>query len=126
MIKFWSYIREYKKIRKEILNKLDKTILKGNVFFGTELNNFEKKFLKIYKSRFGAAVGSGTDALLISLKAINIRNGDEIITAANTAIPTISAIVNCGAKPKLVDVGDDYLMDTSKIEFAKASGSINK
>ena len=75
-----------------------------------------KKILKIYKSRFGAAVGSGTDALLISLKAINIRNGDEIITAANTAIPTISAIVNCGAKPKLVDVGDDYLMDTSKIE----------
>ena len=34
MIKFWSYIREYKKIRKEILNKLDKTILKGNVFLG--------------------------------------------------------------------------------------------
>ena len=116
MIKFWSYIREYKKIRKEILNKLDKTILKGSIFFGTELNNFEKKFIKKYKSRFGTAVGSGTDALLISLKAINIRNGDEIITAANTAIPTISAIVNCGAKPKLVDVGDDYLMDTSKIE----------
>ena len=116
MIKFWSYTREYKKIRKEILKKLDKTFLKGDIFFGSELDNFEKKFIKKYKSRFGVAVGSGTDALLISLKAINVRNGDEIITAANTAIPTISAIVNSGAKPKLVDIGEDYLMDTSKIE----------
>ena len=116
MIKFWNYTREYKKIRKEILDKLDKTIIKGNIFFGAELDNFEKKFIKRYKSKFGVAVGSGTDALLISLKAINIRNGDEIITAANTAIPTISAIVNSGAKPKLVDVGEDYLIDTSKIE----------
>ena len=116
MIKFWSYTREYKKIREEILNKLDKTFLKGNIFFGTELDNFEKKFINKYKSRFGIAVGSGTDALLISLKAIEIKNGDEIITAANTAIPTISAIVNSGAKPKLVDIGEDYLIDTSKVE----------
>ena len=41
MIKFWSYTREYKKIRKEILKKLDKTFLKGDIFFGTELDNFE-------------------------------------------------------------------------------------
>ncbi len=89
---------------------------KGEIFFGNELKSFESNFLKKYKSKFGIAVGSGTDALLISLKAINIRNGDEVITAANTAIPTISAIVNCGAKPRLVDVQEDYLMDTSKIE----------
>ena len=112
MIKFWSYEREYKKIKKKIFSKLDKTFLKGNIFFGTELVNFEKKFVKKYKSRFGVAVGSGTDAILISLKALNIRSGDEIITAANTAIPTISAIVNSGAIPKLVDVGEDYLIDT--------------
>ena len=61
-------------------------------------------------------MGSGTDALLLSLKAINIKNGDEVITAANTAIPTISAIVNSGAKPVLVDIKNDYLIDTSKIE----------
>ena len=54
--------------------------------------------------------------MYISLKALNIKNGDEVITAANTAIPTISAIVNAGAKPKLVDVGEDYLIDPLKIE----------
>ena len=110
MIKFWNYTREYKLLRKEIITKVDKTISKGVTFFGNELKSFESNFLKKYKSKFGIAVGSGTDALLISLRAIDIENGDEVITAANTAIPTISAIVNCGAKPRLVDVCEDYLM----------------
>ena len=49
---------------------------------------------------------------------MNIKKGDEVITAANTAIPTISAIVNSGATPKLVDIDEDYLIDTSKIKQA--------
>ena len=116
MINFWSYTREYKKIKNVILKKIDKTISKGNIFFGDELKKFEKSFLKKNKSKFGIAVGSGTDALLISLMAINIKRGDEVITAANTAIPTISAIVNSGAIPRLVDIRDDYLIDTTKIQ----------
>ena len=116
MISFWSYKREYKKSNKKILKKIDQVLLKGNIFFGSELKKFEKNFLLKYSSKYGIAVGSGTDALYISLKALNIKNGDEVITAANTAIPTISAIVNAGAKPKLVDVGEDYLIDPLKIE----------
>ena len=80
------------------------------------MDKFEKKFRLTYKSKYGSAVGSGTDALLIALKSINIKKGDEVITAANTAIPTISAIINSGAIPKLVDIKDDYLIDCSKIE----------
>jgi len=116
MISFWSYKKEYKKINKKILKKIDQVLSKGNIFFGSELKKFEKDFLSKNRSKYGIAVGSGTDALYISLKAINIRNGDEVITAANTAIPTISAIVNSGATPVLVDVGEDYLMDPLKIE----------
>ena len=51
--------------------------------------------------------------LAISLLA-QFKKGDEIITAANTAIPTISAIILAGAKPKLVDIGEDYLIDQKK------------
>ena len=43
----------------------------------------------------------------ISLKALNIGLGDEVITVANTAIPTITAIINSGAKPKFADIGED-------------------
>ena len=116
MIKFWSYKKEYVKYKKKILSKINKTILKGNIFFGPQLENFEKKFVKKYKGKYGIAVGSGTDALLISLKTLNLKPGDEIITAANTAIPTISAIINAGGTPRLVDVNEDYLIDVNKIK----------
>ena len=116
MIKFWSYKREYQKYRKNILSNLRKTINNGSIFFGEELIKFEKNFIKKYKSKYGIAVGSGTDAILLSLKSIGIGPGDEVITASNTAIPTISAIINSGAKPILVDTGDDYLIDINKIE----------
>ena len=73
MIKFWSYDKEYKKYQKQILSNINRTILKGNIFFGSQLENFEKRFIKKYKGKYGIAVGSGTDALLISLKTLNLK-----------------------------------------------------
>tara|TARA_B110000285_G_C15063154_1_gene583555 strand:+ start:386 stop:1510 length:1125 start_codon:yes stop_codon:yes gene_type:complete len=115
MIDFWSYKKEYKILKKEILNSIDKTFSNGVIFFGKNLISFENNFIKRYKSKYGLAVKSGTDALLISLMAIGIKRGDQVITAANTAIPTISAIINSGATPVLVDVNNDYLMDHTKV-----------
>jgi len=116
MIKFWNYDREYKKYKNFLLQKIDKTLQKGNIFFGKELELFEKNFIKLNKGKYGIAVGSGTEALLIALKTLNLKKGDEVITAANTAIPTISAIINAGGLPKLVDIGKDYLIDVNKIQ----------
>jgi len=116
MIKFWSYKKEYLKYKKKILGGVDKSLKSGSIFFSNELVTFEKSFVKKYKTKYGIAVGSGTDAITIAIKSLNIKPGDEIITAANTAIPTITAIINAGAKPKLVDIGDDYLIDVTKIE----------
>ena len=116
MVKFWSYKSEYKKYKKILLRNIDKTISKGEIFFGKQIRTFEKKFIKKYKAKYGIAVGSGTEALFISLKTLNLKPGDEIITAANTAIPTISAIINAGGTPRLVDIGEDYLIDVKKIE----------
>ena len=116
MINFWSYKSEYNKYRQQFKKIFDQTLKSGLIFFGPNLINFENNFIKKYKSKYGIAVGSRTDALLISLMAINIKKGDEVITASNTAIPTISAIVNSGAKPVLVDINNDYLIDVDKIE----------
>jgi len=116
MIKFWSYQAEYKNIRKRLLKSIDSTIKKGAIFFGEQLKSFENNFIRENKGSYGAAVGSGTDALIIALKVFNISRGDEVITVSNTAIPTVSAITNVGARARFADIGDDYLIDVSKIE----------
>ena len=61
--------------------------------------------------------------MLISLRALNLKNGDEVITASNTAIPTIPTIINAGGKPKLVDIGNDYLIDVKNKKSMKNNNS---
>jgi len=116
-INFWDYRQEYKFLKKKkLFSKIDKTLTSGKIFFGTELETFEKNFLKFNNSLFGLAVKNGTDALILSIKALGIKEGDEIITVSLTAIPTISAIVSTGAKPVFVDVNEDCLINTKDIE----------
>ena len=118
MIKTWSYKEEYLTYRKKILSSIDKTLKSGDLFFGNQLRRFEKNFLYLNKFKYGVAVGSGTDSIIIALGALGIGNNkdDEVITVSNTAIPTVSAIKSAGAKAVFVDVGSDYLMDPNKIQ----------
>ena len=116
MIKAWSYLNEYKILRKRVLKSIDLSLKSGKIFFGNEINKFEKKFIKNNNLRYGAAVGSGTDALYIALLALGIGKGDEVITVSNTAIPTVSAIKSTGARVKFVDINYNYLIDDNKIE----------
>ena len=116
MIKAWSYIEEYKDLRKKILKSIDVTLKSGQIFFGKELRKFEKRFIKENNLKYGVAVGSGTDALYIALLGLGIKEGDEVITVSNTAIPTVSAIKKCGAKTIFVDIGSDYLINPNNIE----------
>ena len=116
MIKSWDYKNEYNYLKKDILSAINKVLKSGNLFFGGELEKFEKNFLKINNSKYGVAVGSGTDAIYLSLKALNIGRNDEVMTVANTAIPTVAAIRNTGASVKFIDIGKDYLIDVNKIE----------
>ena len=116
MIKSWTYLDEYKKYKNQFSKKILHALNSGNIFFGNQLKTFEKNFLRLYKFKYGSAVGSGTDAIYISLKALEIGHGDEVITVSNTAIATVSAIVMSGAKPRFIDVGKDYLINTDLIE----------
>ena len=116
MKKPWTYVKEYKELRKKILFSNDRTLKSGQIFFGQELIKFEKQFIKSNNLKYGIAVGSCTEAIYISLVALGIGKGDEVITVSNTAIPTVSAIRNTGADIKFVDIRDDYLIDTNKIE----------
>ena len=111
MIKPWSYEDEYKFLRKKILKSLDKVFKSNKLFFGSELDKFEKNFIKSNNSKYGVGVKSGTEALTIALRALKISKNDEVITVSNTAIPTIAAIKSVGARVKFVDVDEYYLMN---------------
>jgi aminotransferase EvaB len=116
IIKYWDYLREYNQLRPKIIKSINNVFKSGKLFFGSELKKFEKKFCNYNNSKFGLGVANGTDALIIALKSFGVGDGDEVITVANTAIPTVAAIVAVGAIPIFVDVGNDYLIDVNKIE----------
>ena len=118
MIKYWEYLREYRKLKHKILSSVNKVFESGTLIFGQELEKFEKNFCKFNNSKYGLGVGSGTDALFIALKTFGIGTGDEVITVSNTAIPTVAAIKNTGAEVKFVDIGKDFLIDVKKIKHA--------
>lgn len=103
---------DYNSIFKEI-----KKVIKFNDFtLGKNVDKFEEKIKKLLKSKYVISVGSGTDAIMLSLKCIGVRERDEVITTPYTFYATIGAIATLGAKPVFVDVKDDYNLDPQKIE----------
>tara|TARA_Y100001970_G_scaffold286831_1_gene409950 strand:+ start:678 stop:1802 length:1125 start_codon:yes stop_codon:yes gene_type:complete len=121
MIKVWDYVKEYDAMRSEILDAVDQVFKNGVLVYGPRLKEFEEKFSKYNECKFGIGVGNCTDAITIALRACNIGPSDEVITTSNTAVPTVTAIVNAGATVKFVDINKYSLIDVSKI-----SSAINK
>ena len=105
---------DYSKIFKEV----EKVVKKGDYTLGKEVDLCEKNFAKRTGAKHAISVGNGTDALLLSLKALGIGAGDEVITVPYTFVATVGSIVTAGAKPVFVDVKDDYNIDEKKIVAA--------
>ena len=116
MIKVWDYVKEYDLLRDDILKAVDDVFKGGILIFGPRLEEFEEKFSKYNNCKYGLGVGNCTDAICIALRACGIGKGDEVITVSNTAVPTVTAIVNSGADAKFVDINKYSLMDVEKIE----------
>ncbi len=79
----------------------------GKYVLGHKLQMFERTFAQYVGTTYGVGVASGTDALYLSLRVLDIGMGDEVITTPFTAVPTISAIIMTGAKPIFADVDPD-------------------
>lgn len=105
---------DYSKIFKEV----EKVVKKGDYTLGNEVDVCEKNFAKRTGAKYAISVGNGTDALLLTLKALNIGSGDEVITVPYTFVATVGAIATAGAKPVFVDIKKDYNIDENKIEKA--------
>jgi dTDP-4-amino-4,6-dideoxygalactose transaminase len=116
MIPFLDLKGQYNQIKDEIEPAVFRVLNSGLFILGKEVEQFEKEFSNYIGSKHCITVASGTDAIMISLKAYGIKRGDEVITVANTASPTVMGILNAGATPVIVDCDGYYNIDAEKIE----------
>ena len=116
----WSYLpKQFGQAKiEEILDLFRAFVPTGDFTLGKPVRDFEQKFARMIGSRHAIGVNSGTDALRLSLKALAVGPGDEVITAANTFIATVGAIAENFARPVFVDCTDNFCMDVGQVEAA--------
>jgi aminotransferase EvaB len=100
------------------LGDIRELVRSGDFTLGKPLAKFEESFARLMEAPFAIGVGTGTDAIAMSLKMLGVGPGDEVITTPNTFIATVGAIVMTGARPAFVDSTDGYVIDPAKIEAA--------
>jgi dTDP-4-amino-4,6-dideoxygalactose transaminase len=108
----------YQRLKSEIDNAIIDCLTKGDLVFRQQLRDFEAHLASFVGVKYAVGLNSGYHALQFSLLAAGVGPGDEVITVAHTFVATVSAIVNVGAKPVLVEVSDDYNMDPDALEAA--------
>lgn len=116
-INVWSYLEEYEDYKDDLFDIISDVFSSGQLILGEKVQEFEENFSKWVGVKHGIGVGNGTDAIKLALLSMNIGKGDEVITVSNTAVPTVSAIIETGAKPVFCDVNlDDFNIDTELVE----------
>ena len=119
LIRRCDLVPQYKKFANEINEAVESVLSSGRYVLAENVIAFEKEFADYLGMNHAIGVNSGTDALMLSLWALNLNKGDEVITTSFTAIPTYSAICHVGATPVLVDIDPDtFLMDLQMVERA--------
>ena len=118
-VPFGDLARQYRSIAGEIDAAVNRVLGRGWFVLGQEVESFEREFATYIGVRHAVGVGSGTEAIHLALIAAGVSPGDEVITAANTCVPTVSAISFAGAATVLVDVDhDSFNLDPAKLESA--------
>ena len=108
---------QYLDYKDEITASINAVLENGHYILGEEVQHFENEFAAFNQVGHCIGVASGTDALILALKAAGIRQGDEVITPSHTATATVAAIRQTGAQPVFADIDSaSYTMDPEQLE----------
>ena len=102
--------------KEELLPIIESVLESGQYVGSNEIDSLENEIKQAFEVRHVIALNSGTDALMLSLIAIDVGSGDEVITPPNSFIASTAAISRVGATPVFVDVGSDQNIDPGSIE----------
>ena len=105
-------------IKDELITAISEVIDSGQFIHGEQVRTFEHQFSELCEVPYSVAVNSGTDAMILALRALSVGPGDEVITVPNSFVASTSCIALVGARPVFVDVGPDLNMDVSLLEAA--------
>jgi len=123
-IPFIDLKSQYQALKPEIDARIHAVLDHGQYIMGPEVKELEEKLQEYTQAKHCITVASGTEALLISLMALDIGPGDEVITTPFTFVATAEVIVNVGATPVFVDIQPDTCnIDPEKIEQAITSNT---
>jgi len=118
-VEFYGHVRQYRNIQKEIDASLQQVLLSGQYVLGPVLKGFEEELARYHGMKYAVGVGNGTDAIWLTLIALGIGPGDEVITHPNTFFATAEAIWIAGATAVFVDCDPrTKCIDPAKIEAA--------
>ncbi|WP_153461631.1 DegT/DnrJ/EryC1/StrS family aminotransferase [Sediminibacillus terrae] len=116
MIPLINLKRQFTTIEKDILAAVSDVLRSGNYILGPKVSELERQVASRIGTDEAVAVGNGTDALLLTLEALGIGEGDEVITSPFTFFATAEAITRVGATPVFVDItSDSFTIDPKKI-----------
>ena len=103
--------------KKKFLHSLESAIRNSNFIKGKKTQLLEKKLCEVFECKHTLTLNSGTDALIVAIKSLNLKKGDEIITTSNTWISSAYAIELNNCKPVFVDVDkNDFQIDTKLLK----------
>ncbi|KGG13080.1 MULTISPECIES: DegT/DnrJ/EryC1/StrS family aminotransferase [Prochlorococcus] len=115
----FSLDKQLSQIGSDLDEAVSKVLHSGKYIGGDDVERFQKSFAEVLKVPFVVGCNSGTDALVLALRALDVGPGDEVITASFSFFATAEAISNVGAVPVFVDVSSrDFLVNTSLLEEA--------
>ena len=117
-VRFVDYPLHYHRLESEIDAVIKEALSGGDLIMRQQLQEFESNIASFLGVDYAIGLNSGTDALYLSLISAGLGSGDEVITVAHTFVATVAVIVHCGARPILVDVGEDFNMDVEQVEKA--------
>lgn len=112
-------VAQYQSIKSEMDQAVQRVLDSGYFILGEEVSSFEKEMADYLGVNHAIGVASGTDALILALRALDIKEGDEVIIPAYTFFATAGAVLHVGAKPVLVDIDPrTYCLDVEQVAAA--------
>ena len=101
------------------IRAITKVLKSGWLTMGPETQSFEEEFAKYVGAKYAISVNSATSGLFLALKALGIKEGDEVIVPSFTFAATVNVVIHCGATPIFVDIrNDNYTMDQESFDKA--------